>query len=339
MEIVDNKKISFEELTDLINQYANGTKAQTTPQIIWFDNNAELVKYRDVPGFASYLGCSNDRIVFYEKSGSPLTDHDRLKDGTMITNEMRLSFCLTNLIKFDDHRNLYSRLFIHSPFTCYIGDNGLTSLEYCIMLHENLHMPVILMYPLQYREKIIAEGSIDGYEELMCVDTVEEYVRKWLSFAENTVNNFYLDFLKASPWHHITSKMDPRYVDVNFNTTYCSPVKWEDASKNCAYYLIEIIESLLPDEIKNEEISDFVSLINDNKICFERFQKILELIPEEIWIQWQDSDDGYFAMKANPRLTKESPRIMFVKSYMCSFAMDNNIPEETINALLAYHHL
>lgn len=348
MEKEKKNNISFEELSAMIKQYADGSKKQDRPQIVWIDDNiAEIVKYRDVIGFASSLGKSDEKIAFYDKAGSPLTDHEhRLdNDGNLvkISEKERMSFTIPSpAIKYDDKGNLITRLFIHSPFICYIGEKGLTSLEYGVLVHENLNIPTILMYPLNFRERILAKGSISGYDELFCSESAEEYVKKWLASAEKSVYDFYLDFLKASPWEHIDSfKFDPRYKSIKgFYATFCSPLRWEDASGKVEYELRVLINTLFAtsEESVLNKVRNLLPVLSGNRILFDNLEKILALAPEDTWQDWL-STQGYDTFKVNPTLSKESPRIDILKSYLCSFSLLGNIPEETRHALLKYHKL
>lgn len=162
----DTSDITVEHLLNLIDDYINGLK-QERPLIIWCEEAA----IRDPHSFANNL--SNKyfpKVAFYNWAGSPLTGHKKqFKDGKVaeITLEERMSFCIPkDVIRIDDDGSLISKVYIHSPVMCTIGENGLTSIEYGQMIHEKLHLPVILLFHESYRPRIIADMS--GYDQYIC---------------------------------------------------------------------------------------------------------------------------------------------------------------------------
>ncbi len=177
------RQITFDQLLSKIDNYADGINCQSRPEIIWLENVeseiASIAPHSDAPGLAAALAAKDDRIAFYEKAGSPLTDHKHRyhENGNIVSvsSDERYSFCLPcPPIKIDNDGQLYTRVFIHSPYICYIGEDGLTSLEYGIILHEKLDIPVLLMYPYRWRERIISKGDVSEYEEILCRKPIHE---------------------------------------------------------------------------------------------------------------------------------------------------------------------
>lgn len=334
--------ISFEELTKMISQFADGSVNQTQPQIIWFDNIAEIARFGSVADYASYLSSRNDRIAYDFNAGSPLTDkrHRFNNNGEIvkITDEERFSLAIpVPPIKLDENNHIHTRVYIHSPYIAYIGENGLTSLEQGVMLFNNLHIAVLLMYPLAWRERILKAGNADDYEELFCVAQIEESVRKWLSGAERRVNRFYLNFLRNSPLKHVTSKLDPLYADGNIGATFCSPERWEQIS----YKSEEAVKNLVISCAKDsdiDEIKQYFPLISGHEIHFDKLERVLDIVSEKEWQGWL-SQCGSWAFNVNSNLSESSPRINVFKSYLCSFPILGNIPDDTVQELLKYHNL
>lgn len=171
------RTISFDQLISKIHQYAEGSCRQDFPEIIWLDNVegeiSNITSTSDAPGLAAALAAKDDRVAFYYKAGSPLTDHKQRFDEhgniVKVSDEERNSFCIPSPpIKIDKDGLLYTKLFIHSPYICYIGEDGITSLEFGLMLHERLNLSVLILYPFRWRDRIISKGSINGYNELLC---------------------------------------------------------------------------------------------------------------------------------------------------------------------------
>ena len=154
------KKITVDELVSLIQEYKDGLKNQKKPEIIWFDKvEGDLLKYSPngyYEDLAYTLSKQDEEIALNPQTGSPLTDHNQIYDEKnkgvrTITEKERYSFILPSAIKFDENGNIISKVYLHTSPTLYIGKNGLTSLEYSKMVFDNLHLPVLLFFPLKLR--------------------------------------------------------------------------------------------------------------------------------------------------------------------------------------------
>lgn len=244
-------------------------------------------------------------------------------------------------INIDESDVIKTELYIHST-PLYQFDAEWMCIESGLMISRKFDIPVLILYPLSYKANL--KNDLSEYEELYCCASAEEYVDKWLAFADKTVNNFYLNFLKDSPRKHITHKLDPLYIQKKYTSkdlgvTYCSPEKWEEISERSINKIDYIIQTLFATSDESE-IRKVYKLwpLRENEIIFDKLEKILELAPEDKWKEWI-STQKIDAFKVNPTLSKDSPRLNILKSYLCSFSILGNIPEETLQALLKYHKL
>lgn len=344
----DKNIISFDELTAMIKQYADGSKKQDNPQIVWIDNIAEIIKYTDVCGFAMAMGKpdnkDSERSFFNSISlPSPYLNYRLDFEGNIIEedkhkmNDWHSPYIPINI---DEAGNIKTQLFIHS-LTAYEIKSEWMFIDAGLMIFKKFDIPVLMLYPLSFKDYIKTNWDTSEYEELYCCASSEDYAEKWLVLAEKTVYNFYLDFLKASPWKHISSRMfDPRYKDITgFYATVCTPKKWEDASVKIKQEL-RLLATLIATSEKSvlKKFRDLQPVFNGNIIQFDKLDEILALVPEEVWQDWI-STRGYDAFKVNPTLRKDSPRIDILKSYFCSSDVLVNMPDETVEALLKYHKL
>lgn len=175
------KNISVASLVDLIKDYKQGKRTQEKPAVVWFENVREdILKYAragDPLGLACGLSENDEEIAFYSKAGSPLTDSEWGYDETIgqvrkIQDSEREEFVIPSVIRFDDSGEIKTKIYIHGAMTSYIGEEGLNSVQYGKMIHDNLGIPVFLFYPFKNKEKIKADFS--EYDEYLCSDSSRE---------------------------------------------------------------------------------------------------------------------------------------------------------------------
>lgn len=344
---MDNyKRISVDDLVALILEYADSDKTQDRPVIVWFDNvEADILKYSphsDPAGFASALSRSNNKIAFYEKAGSPLTDHDHVGDGNggvrRLSDEERMKFAIPS----DVIRQGITKVFIHAPYICYIGEKGLTSLEYGVMVHNELSMPVFIMYPHSWKERIKAD--ISHYDEYLCSASDEDVKARWFERASKkykngfqVVDNFYLEFLKQAPEKFVSYRFDPYGRD---GVTFCDYGRWEYASKQLPYSVAKIINPRYGwgEELSEGQLVQFRSVFKKGNLDLNALESVLDTISDEDWTKWVE--ENKFSLKYNPAISLENPRIDVIKTYLCcDFGIMGNMPQEALLSLMKFHGL
>lgn len=172
------KNITFDNLMGIIEGYLEGGK-QEQPVIVWFDCPVVLQQLQEggmapgVSGFAQWLSEHFANVVFNASPGNPLTNHDymlsengreRITDAIRKQNEE----CIHDAIQSDNDGNLLTKLYIHSPHVFSIGEKGMTSFEYGIMLNSKYSLPNMIFYPVEWKDKISADLS--QFAQLTCVD-------------------------------------------------------------------------------------------------------------------------------------------------------------------------
>lgn len=129
-------KIAFDQLIERIQDYSNGMLQQDRPEIIWLDHvdseisrldteiNGKILDPPDGVTLGALLAKMNDRITFWNKTGSPMTGHkwrfDRDGQVLRITEKERYGLTIPESIRINDNGTLYTRMLIHSPFLCHI---------------------------------------------------------------------------------------------------------------------------------------------------------------------------------------------------------------------------
>ena len=332
--MADFTKISVDELVSLIKEHKEGKK-QDKPAVVWFENvEGDLVKYGDhgdYMGFAVGISKDDDQIALNLDTGSPLTDHVYVYDGNVtrkITEKERREFIVTSAIKPT------TRVYLHSSFTTYMGKNGLDSVEYAKMVHDNLRLPVFLLFPAYWKEKLDVDFS--GYQQYLCTDTLENVKQRWMErAAEKTpegyqrVDNFFLDFIKVAPNEIVSHEFTPENRDM-IQVTYA---KWEELS----YQLQRIIRSLLKiniakgDKDKLEEIN--ARVFPDGNLYFDALSPLLEDITEEQWEEW--CEDNNFDIGINDYFAEAADRLSAVKAMIA--CNSGRFPGNVSEALLKYH--
>lgn len=172
----EQKKISVDELVNMIHNSKDPKNKPTKPVVVWFDNVRDNIrryaKAGDVVGLASALADNDAEITFYSKAGSPLTDQPYAAVGNTITNltdEDHREFIIPSCMV--ENGELKTKVFIHASIIGYIGEKGLTSFEYGQLVYERLKLPVFLFYSIKHKEKIDADFS--KYDEYYCVPSTK----------------------------------------------------------------------------------------------------------------------------------------------------------------------
>lgn len=313
-------KIAVDELIDLLDEYISDNKIQSRPAILWIDKptftllNHTGSNPTDITGFALNLAAlSNNRIAFWDKAGSPLTDHKYISDNgvvRLITEEERYTFCLPSVIKKSNDGELITKVFIHTPLACTIGDEGITSIQYGVMIHEKLSIAVFLFFPLSWKESIYADLS--AYDQFLCSTPIEKVISQWLKRVSEKnangfqlVDNFYLDFLKQNP----------EYL------RQVHPDDWERASQQ----IISNVRNLL---ITNDD-----KLFPDGNLDFNALGDYLDKLPDEHWLRWFNSQS--FDIH-----TKQPNRLNIFKYILCDLWNIVGINRPKIEeALHKYHNI
>ncbi|MDE7135992.1 MAG: hypothetical protein K2N91_05120 [Muribaculaceae bacterium] len=341
----DNKRFSVDELVNHIQEYADTDKKQERPVIVWFEDNVEgdILKYSDTSasavGLASALSKSNCKIAYYDNVGSPLTDHDYMAEGDQVkklSEADRRQFIIPQGVIEPGTTKVY----IHAPHICYIGEKGLTSLEYGAMVHDRLHLPVFIMFKSSWKKRINADLS--AYDEYVCTDSNTDVLAKWFERAEEKdsdgyqiVDNFYLDFLKQAPLKYVSYQFDPAGPD---GVTFCSYDRWESASSKLPNGVLCMIAPPYALNLTDDQLAQFASVFKNGNIDFEALEAVLNTIPEEKWREWLEDHDSF--MKRYIQIPDDHKRIEVAKAFFCcDFNTLANIPSEVSVALLKFHGL
>ena len=172
----EQKKISVDELVNMIRNSKDPKNTPTKPIVVWFDNVRDDIrryaKVGDVLGLASALADNDAEITFYSKPGGPLTDLPYAVVGDTIsklTDENLYEFILPSCMV--ENGEIKTKVFIHASIIGYFGEKGLTSFEYGQLVYERLNLPVFLFYSIKHKEKIDADFS--KYDEYYCVPSTK----------------------------------------------------------------------------------------------------------------------------------------------------------------------
>lgn len=349
------KKIRFKELIEMIFNHVNDEVPQTKPSIIWFDNvDSDLLQFTNMPTPAHFgwsLSKIDNRIAFWENTGSPLTGPKHKIDSegkvVLISEEERYKFCFpSHIIKFENDQ-LITKVFIHSPFCgeLQIGDNGLNSIEYGILFHQKMNIPVFIFYPFEWKNDL--KVDISEYEEYLCSYSKEEEKNNWLQRASKVkpdgfqiVDNFYLDFLKSAPEKFMSYKFDsiPRY-----GVTFCSYDRWEYIGRRFRDCISEICTG---NEIYNNptktQIKKFHSVFKDGNLDLEILKGIINTIPSDLWEKWINDHKYYFKytsdLKTEIKNLENKNRMEYILSLLSYVpTKESNLPLEVCDAIYEFH--
>lgn len=172
--------ISFNELTEMIKQYSEGSKKQDNPQIVWIDDNLEgIVKYQDVYGFAKAMGSAtseDSKQSFFSSLDQPspwLNYCLDIEGNRYKVDKNRMPYychpCIP--INTDEYGNVKTRLFIHSTLVVTKGE--WMSIEAGLMIFKKFDIPVLMLYPLSFMNHIKDNLDISEYDELYCSASTE----------------------------------------------------------------------------------------------------------------------------------------------------------------------
>lgn len=298
-------KLTVDQLVELIQDYKEGRKKQERPMIIWFDKTeGDILKYArhgDYYGMADALSKNDKEIVLNYETGSPFTDHDNVIDeekGVVrkITDAERYSFVIPSSIFIEEEgKTRLPKVYLHSSFTRDMGKKGLTTLEFSKMIHDRLNLPVLLFFPLIWKEKI--KDSLEGYEELVCTAPLEDQKKRWFErMTEKSedgiqkLDNFYIDFLKTAPEDLLSTDFDtsgeivmgivPRYE------------KWQTLGRRMHRAVMEVIDLL--DKTDDEKTAILSQVYSDGNLDFDKFEEVLKNIPDDKWAKFiEDEIDIY----------------------------------------------
>lgn len=339
-----NKVISVDELVEMVK--ASKSSKQKKPVIVWFENvSGDILKYASFGepfDLALSLSNADDEIAFNRDTGSPLTDHDKCIDGDKvrnITDEERYAFIIPSCVKISGSGELITKVYLHSPIIPYIGEKGLNSIQFAEMVHDKLNLPVFLLFPLKWKEKMNADFS--AFDEILCSDELENVKNRWLERVEGKnengyqiVDSFFLDFLKTAPNELLTCEFDKGQDDVVFGIRY---EKWEKLSERLREELkIEIVPLSCGENSNKEMIQEKYNLLfTDGNLNFDALRELLEQIPKEVWEKWYNEND--FELAINKVLNKESNRLDVIKSFLVSDS--GSFPEIATIELLKFHNL
>lgn len=340
-----NKVFSVDELVEMVK--ASKSSKQKKPVIVWFENvSGDILKYASF-GEPFDLACSlseaDDEIALNLDAGSPLTDHDKCIDGDKvrnITDEERYAFIIPSCVKISGSGELITKVYLHSPIIPYIGEKGLNSIQFAEMVHDKLNLPVFLLFPLKWKEKMNADFS--AFDEILCSDELENVKDRWLKRVagknENgyqIVDSFFLDFLKTAPNELLTCEFDKGQDDVIGIT--CRYEKWEKLSERLREELkIEIVPLSCGDNSNEEKIQEKYNLLfTDGNLNFDALRELLEQIPKEVWEKWYN--ENHFELEINKVLNKESNRLDVIKSFLVSDPA--SFPMNATIELLKFHNL
>lgn len=340
-----NKVISVDELVEMVK--ASKSSKQKKPVIVWFENvSGDILKYASIGepyDLAVSLSKADDEIALNGDAGSPLTDHDKCFDGDKvrnITDEERYAFIIPSCVKISGSGELITKVYLHSPIIPYIGEKGLNSIQFAEMVHDKLNLPVFLLFPLKWKEKMNADFS--AFDEILCSDELENVKNRWLERVEGKnengyqiVDSFFLDFLKTAPNELLTCEFDKGQDDVIGIT--CRYEKWEKLSERLREELeIEIVPLSCGENSNKEMIQEKYNLLfTDGNLNFDALRELLEQIPKEVWEKWYNKHD--FELEINKVLNKESNRLDVIKSFLVSAPA--SFPMNATIELLKFHNL
>ncbi|MCH5230124.1 MAG: hypothetical protein J1F12_09065 [Muribaculaceae bacterium] len=340
-----NKVISVDELVEMVK--ASKSSKQKKPVIVWFENvSGDILKYASFGepyDLAVSLSEADDEIAFNRDAGSPLTDYDKCIDGDKvrnITDEERYAFIIPSCVKISGSGELITKVYLHSPIIPYIGEKGLNSIQFAEMVHDKLNLPVFLLFPLKWKEKMNADFS--AFDEILCSDELENVKDRWLKRVagknENgyqIVDSFFLDFLKTAPNELLTREFDKGQDDVVYRRMRYE--KWEELSKRLREELeIEIVPLSCGENSNKEMIQEKYNLLfTDGNLNFDALRELLEQIPKEVWEKWYN--ENHFELEINKVLNKESNRLDVIKSFLVSDS--GSFPENATIELLKFHNL
>ena len=340
-----NKVISVDELVEMVK--ASKSSKQKKPVIVWFENvSGDILRYASIGepyDLAVSLSKADDEIALNGDAGSPLTDHDKCFDGDKvrnITDEERYAFIIPSCVKISGSGELITKVYLHSPIIPYIGEKGLNSIQFAEMVHDKLNLPVFLLFPLKWKEKMNADFS--AFDEILCSDELENVKNRWLERVEGKnengyqiVDSFFLDFLKTAPNELLTCEFDKGQDDVIGIT--CRYEKWEKLSERLREELeIEIVPLSCGENSNKEMIQEKYNLLfTDGNLNFDALRELLEQIPKEVWEKWYNKHD--FELEINKVLNKESNRLDVIKSFLVSAPA--SFPMNATIELLKFHNL
>lgn len=340
-----NKVISVDEFVEMVK--ASKSSKQKKPVIVWFENvSGDILKYASIGepyDLAVSLSKADDEIALNGDAGSPLTDHDKCFDGDKvrnITDEERYAFIIPSCVKISGSGELITKVYLHSPIIRYIGKKGLNSIQFAEMVHDKLNLPVFLLFPLKWKEKMNADFS--AFDEILCSDELENVKNRWLERVEGKnengyqiVDSFFLDFLKTAPNELLTCEFDKGQDDVIGIT--CRYEKWEKLSERLREELeIEIVPLSCGENSNKEMIQEKYNLLfTDGNLNFDALRELLEQIPKEVWEKWYNKHD--FELEINKVLNKESNRLDVIKSFLVSAPA--SFPMNATIELLKFHNL
>lgn len=340
-----NKVISVDELVEMVK--ASKSSKQKKPVIVWFENvSGDILRYASIGepyDLAVSLSKADDEIALNGDAGSPLTDHDKCFDGDKvrnITDEERYAFIIPSCVKISGSGELITKVYLHSPIIPYIGEKGLNSIQFAEMVHDKLNLPVFLLFPLKWKEKMNADFS--AFDEILCSDELENVKNRWLERVEGKnengyqiVDSFFLDFLKTAPNELLTCEFDKGQDDVIGIT--CRYEKWEKLSERLREELeIEIVPLSCGENSNKEMIQEKYNLLfTDGNLNFDELRELLEQIPKEVWEKWYNKHD--FELEINKGLNKESNRLDVIKSFLVSYPA--GFPMNATIELLKFHNL
>lgn len=338
-----NKELSVDELVNLITELKTGQKTQERPVVVWVDKvEGDILKYAD---YGDYRGlaqsfCDNDgRVVFNAQIGTSFTGHDYYIDENgdkkKITDSLRNQFFIPEVIRSNSNGDIITKIYIHSPLSCNIGEKGITSAQLGKMIKDKLGISVFMFYPLSWREKF--KKHFQEYDEVICTDNIDEVKSRWLKrVAEKSengfqiVDNFFLDFLKTAPNTLLSSDFEKREV---FGCL-CRYEKWEEMSRELIEKVVELF--FLDKDVDREptkEEKEFYSLFTDGNLNMENLSVFLSSIPNKLWEEWYQEHEYDF--KNYPQVTINGDRIEAFKIHL---ATDSGyLPNEATEALLRYH--
>ena len=332
-------KITVDELVDLVKESKAEQNYPEKPIVVWFDRvEGDILKYAefgDCMGLADALANSDKEIVLNREKGSPFTDHKKGYDKEKnvvrdITEKERYSFIIPSVIEFDDNGRMITKVYIHSSFTSYIGENGLTSIQFSKMVHENLKLPVFLFFSIEWRDKI--DDDFSGYEEYLCTDNLEDIKKRWLErvsgkddYGFQIVDNFYLKFLKTAPDELLSSDfskekrhgMVPRFG------------RWQYISSRIRNKL-SYLRKLVGIDYNNKDL-----FFTEGNLDFDKVAEFLDKIPEDKWKEW--FSDADLDLKNIKGITPKSDRLKTFKVFISIDRLD--IPPECSSAILEYYGL
>lgn len=279
---MENKKLTVDELVTFITELKTGQKTQERPVVVWVDKvEGDILTYAhygDYRGLAESFSDKDGKVVFNAQVGTSFTDHDYYIDEKgvtkKITDSLRNHFFITSVIRNKNNGDFFTKVYIHSPFSCSVGEKGVTSAQLGEMVKNELGITVFLFYPLAWREKL--KEHFHKYDEVICTDNLSEIKSRWLKRvagkSENgfqIVDNYFLDFLIKAPDTLLSSDFEKDQV----GGCLCRYEKWEEMSRK----LIEKVEELFllgrEDDYtpSDDEKKEFYSLFIDGNLNMEAY--------------------------------------------------------------------